>query len=137
MTVPKIMHELENKGWNLEGVTKTQVKNFLAHERKKISLKGTVLDFQEFVSTFKFDVCKAYNGDECFIVNSELQVDEQKEEETYKLKLSMSCPTMVKWAQAVANVDQVTQLTLDATFGIVTNDSHILMASGITDCAGH
>lgn len=137
MTVPKILHELENKGWNLEGITKTQVKNFLAHERKKISSKGTMLDFQEFVRTFKFDASKAYKDDECFIVNFELQADEQKEEETYKLKLSMTCPTMVQWAEAVANTNQVTQLTLDATFGIVTNDSHILMASGITDCGGH
>lgn len=137
LIVPKIICHLESSGFELEGATKKQVKNFLNYKRTLLASSNKLGDF---IKSIKEDVHmenKSYAKDECFVVNHEI-VDEFSDEDTLKtLMISFSCPLMVTWLKECMERGGTRQITIDATFKIITGDEHILMASGFTNPQGH
>eukprot|EP00963_Diacronema_lutheri_P012539 scaffold1808_cov618-Pavlova_lutheri.AAC.1 len=137
IVVPKIMRQLELNGYELEGITKKQIKNFLSYQRKGRTPSNTVGGFERFVEENLWRESKSYNKDECFIVDYNLAHETGEQDFLKSLMMSFSTPQMVDWAKKSIATGMARQMTIDATFRIFTNDMLILLASGITDGAGH
>ena len=137
MMVPKIMHQLELNGFDLEGITKKQVKNFLSYQRKSHTPSNTVGGLKKFIEENIWREDKTYNEDECFIVRYRLAHEELEQDSLKSLMISFSTPQMVIWAKSTIAPGITRQMTIDATFRIFTNDTLIMLASGITDGTGH
>eukprot|EP00963_Diacronema_lutheri_P002251 scaffold152_cov492-Pavlova_lutheri.AAC.1 len=137
MLIPKIMQQLESCGFDFEGVTKKKVRNFLTHQRKKVGCRGTRVDVEAFVQNNLFDESRQFGADDVFVVDWNLPKEVDEESFFREFRLSLSCPKMVEWIRQCTNGTCPRQLTIDATFKIITDDKFILMASGITDANCH
>lgn len=135
--VPKIMQQLETSGFNVEGLTKTRIKNFLVYQRRKLGSRGTLDDVRTFVCEKMYSESVKYNPDDVFIIDSNIPNDVDEDSFFKDFKISFSCSQMVHWARNMCQGTCPRQLTIDATFKIIVDDKLILMASGITDANGH
>lgn len=137
MLIPKIMQQLESCGFDFEGITKKKVRNFLTHKRKKMGCRGTRADVEVFVQENLFDESMQDRPDDVFVVDWNLPNEVDEDSFFKEFRLSLSCPQMVKWIKQCMEGTCPRQLTIDATFKIITDDKFILMASGITDANCH
>lgn len=137
LIVPKIFCHLEMSGFDLEGVTKKQVKNFLNYKRTQLTSNNKLSDFTASIEEDVFQEDKNYAKDECFVVNHEFHDALSHENALKSAMISFSCPLMVTWLKECIKQGGTKQITIDATFKIFTADEYILMASGFTNLQGH
>lgn len=137
LVVPKIMGHPESKGFDLDGISKRMVKNYLIYQRCKHSSRGTIGEVQSIVGDNLFDPNRQYEMDEVFIVDQVIPNDADEVAFFQGFRMSLSCPQMVSWAKAIARSQAEKQMTVDATLKIFTRDKFILLASGVSGGGDH
>jgi len=88
---------------------------------------------EAFVQNNLFEESRQFGADDAFVVDWNLPKEVDEESFCREFRLSLSCPKMVEWIRQCTNGTCPRQLTIDASFKIITDDKFILPASGITD----
>lgn len=137
ISVPKIIHHLELSGFQLDGIKKKQIKNFLSYKRRTCTPPNTIAELERFIMNNLWAREKAYDLHDCFIIDHEFSRQDCEETRLNKFMASFSTPQMVEWANKSIAAGKPRQMTIDATFRIFTNDTFVLLASGITNDGTH
>ena len=112
LVVPKIMGHLESKGFDLDGITKRMVKNYLTYRRRKHSSRGFIGEAQSFVADTLFDPNQRYEMDEVFIVGQITPIDVVEVSFLQGFRMRLSCSQMVSWAKAIARSQVLSWVSL-------------------------